>query len=234
MTGVPAVLAAALWWTFLSDPPCESAGVEAVIVGLASLKRVLARADLWLVATLFLRHNFVLYTWVGWMPDFPTSVGASAKAAGWITSATLWTGMPSAILLSRFSARLHTRKLFLWVPSILPMLLSLLLLVIRPSIAWPVMLLAGAATSIRFNTILALPVEMVSAEQSASASGIVVIVGYMGALAGPLLAGFMLDSGGAKAGCSCPSPLPQRLRQPSLWLPPKRAEDCRGRNRLLV
>ncbi len=142
-----------------------------------------------------LAPQFRAVTWVGWMPHFLTSMEASAKAAGWITSVTLWTGMPSVILLSRLSARLHTRTPFLWVPSILLMLLSLLLLVIRPSIAWLVMLLAGAATSIRFNTILAPPVEMVSAEQSGSASGIVMSVGYMGALAAPLLAGFILDSG---------------------------------------
>ena len=52
----------------------------------------------------------------------------------------------------------------------------------------------GVAAAIRFATILALPVEIVGPAQAGSASGLVISVGYTGALVGPLIGGLIIDS----------------------------------------
>jgi MFS transporter, CP family, cyanate transporter len=194
ISSIPAMLAAVLWWLFIHDPPCEIAGEQAVNVGLASLRKVITRPDLWLVAVLFLTHNFVLYTILGWMPSFLTSIGVVVAYAGLDTSVIFWAGAVSIILLTQLSTRLGRRKPFIWGPSILLIITSLVALVIDAQASWYLMILIGLATAIRFTMIITLPVELVGPGHAGSASGLVMSVGYIGALAGPVLSGLILDS----------------------------------------
>jgi CP family cyanate transporter-like MFS transporter len=70
-------------------------------------------------------------------------------------------------------------------------------LLINPTLSWVLVLFAGAANAIRFSTILSLPLEMVDPRQAGMASGMVMSVGYIGALVGPLIGGIILDSTGS-------------------------------------
>ena len=164
------------------------------------LKQMVARKDLWLVSCLFLLHNFVLYTWAGWLPQYLTSIGASADKAGLITSVTLWVGLPSVLLLSQLSSRLQRRKPFLWGPTILLAITTFAILHVNIPLTWMIAAFTGIATSVRFSTILALPVEMVEPNQSGSASGMTMSVGYTGALLGPVIGGIILDATGSYTG----------------------------------
>jgi len=197
ISALPAVAAAILWWLLVGDPPCESAGVETVGFDISALRKIVARADLWLAGLLFFLHNIVLYTWIGWVPQFLTGIGASADAAGLITSVVLWVGIPSVILLPRVSTRLGKRKPFLWGSSILLVFASYGALFINLPLSWVLMFFTGIATTTRFVMLLALPVEMVTPEISGSASGMVMSIGYVGALVGPLAGGFILDTTGS-------------------------------------
>ena len=191
---IPAIVAVLLWWIFIHDPPCESAGVELVSIGLASLSKIITKADLWLVSILFFMHNIVVYTILGWMPSFLISIGAKATSAGLITSIIFWVGTLSILLLTRLSTRLGRRKPFLWGSSVLLILASYGALLVTIPTSWILMSLIGMAAAIRFAMILALPVEMSTPENSGSASGLVMSVGYLGAITGPVISGLILDS----------------------------------------
>jgi MFS transporter, CP family, cyanate transporter len=196
-SSVPAILAAVLWWLLIKDPPCETAGVENVRFDLAALRRLVRRSDLLLVAVLFLLHNVVLYTWIGWMPAFLASIGAGSYIAGLITSVALWVGVPNVVLLSRLSARLGRRKPFLWAPTILLTAAAFAVPWVNVPLSWALMFVTGIGTSIRFATILALPVEMVEPGQSGAATGLMMSIGYIGALVGPLVGGYIIDTTGS-------------------------------------
>lgn len=193
---IPAAAAALLWVLLIRDPPCASAGIEPVRFGMAALRRVVGRRQLWLVAFLFLLHNVVLYAWVGWIPEFLRSIGAGDNSAGLIASLTFWIGIPSVLLLARLSFRIGRRKPFLWAPSIMLALVCAGVLLNNIALSWALMMLVGVAASIRFTTILALPVEMVLPGEGGSASGLVMSVGYIGALVGPFVGGLVLDHTG--------------------------------------
>ena len=197
VSGFPAILAAILWWTFIKDPPCETAGTEPVRFSLKALRQLMARGDLLLAAALFLLHNVVLYTWIGWMPAYLVSIGASHQVSGLITSVALWVGVPSVLLLSRLSARLGRRKPFLWGPTLLLTVASYAVLLVNVPLAWVLMFFAGIGTSIRFATILSLPVEMVEPGQGGAATGLMMSIGYIGALVGPLVGGYIIDKTGS-------------------------------------
>jgi len=197
VSSVPAILAVVLWWAFIKDPPCEAAGTETVRFDLAALRKLIGRFDLLLVAMLFFLHNIVLYTWIGWMPAYLVSIGSGQYIAGLITSVALWVGVPSVLLLSRLSARLGRRKPFLWAPTVLLTLAAYAVLLVDVRLSWALMFVAGMGTSIRFATILALPVEMVEPGQAGAATGLMMSIGYIGALVGPLAGGYILDATGS-------------------------------------
>jgi CP family cyanate transporter-like MFS transporter len=197
LSTVPIFVALILWWPLINDPPCEVAGVEEAGVDMRALKTVVTRKDLWLVSVFFWLHNFVLYTFVGWLPQYLVNIGAGSNSSGLITSLTFWIGIPSVILLSRLSVKLGRRKPFLWGSSILLIVAMYAALLINVTLSWVLVLFVGAANAIRFSTILSLPVEMVHPGQTGMASGMVMSVGYIGALVGPLIGGIVLDSTGS-------------------------------------
>ncbi len=194
ISSIPAILVVLLWWIFIHDPPCESAGIQAVNFGLASFRKIITNSGLWLVSALFFTHNVVLYTILGWMPSFLASIGAKVSIAGLITSIIFLVGTVSVLSLTRLSTKLGRRKPFLWGTSIVLIVASLGPLMINLPTSWILMSLIGLAAATRFTMILTLPVEMVSPEHSGSASGLVMSVGYLGALTGPIIGGIILDT----------------------------------------
>ena len=62
---------------------------------------------------------------------------------------------------------------------------------------WFIMAIAGFVNVLRFNTLLTLPAEMVPKERAGVASGVVVAIGYAGAVVGPIVAGQILDVTGS-------------------------------------
>jgi CP family cyanate transporter-like MFS transporter len=197
LSTIPILVALLLWWPLIHDPPCEVAGVEGAGVDMRALKAIVIRRDLWLVSVFFCLHNFVLYTFVGWLPQYLLHIGAGSSSSGLITSLTFWIGIPSVLLLSWVSVNLGRRKPLLWGSSILLIVVMYAALLTKPALSWVPVLFAGAANAIRFSTILSLPIEMVHPHQAGMASGLVMSVGYVGALVGPLVGGILLDRTGS-------------------------------------
>ena len=111
-----------------------------------------------------------------------------------MTSVMLWVGVPTVILVPiLLSGRHIPRKSFIWIPSVMYAFLSGAILYVNQISLWFLMIIAGIINILRFNTLLTLPVEIMPKEHAGTASGVVVSIGYMGAVVGPLIAGQILD-----------------------------------------
>ena len=189
---IPAIVAAAAWWIVVKDPPQKSTTDKPLTVG--SLFLTVARnKQIWLVAILFLLHNFFFYTWTGWAPHLLMMKGATATSAGLITSIFPWVGIPTVIFMPRLAYKLGVRKPFLWVPAIVMALAAAGATTMSLSLSWFVMALVGVASNTRFTTVIALPVEMVAPDDVGTASGLILSIGHLGAV-GAWIGGRILDN----------------------------------------
>lgn len=121
-----------------------------------------------------------------------------------MTSVMLWVGVPTVILVPiLLSGRHIPRKSFIWIPSVMYAFLSGAILYVNQISLWFLMIIAGIINILRFNTLLTLPVEIMPKEHAGTASGVVVSIGYMGAVVGPLIAGQILDLTGTLQSVFC-------------------------------
>jgi len=195
---IPAIVAAGLWWWQIRrQSPPQVATTKTDQPRSMPLSRVLRDRKLWLVAIMLLLHNFFFYTWTGWAPTLLYNKGASVDLAGIITSIIMWVGVPTLFIIPRMSFRMGVRKPFLWVPSIILAASALAALYVDINLSWGLMALVGIAIVTRFSTVLALPVEMMPKEEVGIASGLVLSIGYIGAIIGPLIGGRVLDLTGS-------------------------------------
>lgn len=56
-----------------------------------------------------------------------------------------------------------------------------------------IMIIAGIINILRFNTLLSLPVEIIPKKHAGVAGGVVIAIGYLGAVIGPSMAAIILD-----------------------------------------
>jgi len=189
---IPAIVAAIAWWIIVKEPPREYKANEPLTVG-SHFSRVARNKQIWLVAIIFLLHNFFFYTWTGWAPLLLMMKGATATSAGLITSIFPWVGIPTVILMPRLAYKLHVRKPFLWVPAIVMALAAAGATHMNLTLSWLVMALVGIANNTRFTTVIALPVEMVAPEDTGTASGLILSIGHLGAV-GAWVGGHTLDT----------------------------------------
>ncbi|GAJ03164.1 unnamed protein product, partial [marine sediment metagenome] len=113
------------------------------------------------------------------------------------TSIIAWVSIPTVFFMPRLAYKLGLRKPFLWIPSIILALAAWGAIHISLSMSWLLMALVGVANTTRFITILALPVEMIPEEDVGTASGLVLSIGYIGGIIGPLIGGRILDITGS-------------------------------------
>ncbi len=184
------IIAAICWWLLVKEPP-RPAGTR------LQFAPVLRNKNLWLAAILLFLATFYIYTWSGWMPLLLTQRGASESLAGLLVSAGMWVGIPAVIILPRLSFKLGVRKPFLWVPGIILTLGALAAIYASVPANWALQVVVGAVASTRFAIVLALPIELMPQEQVGTASGLVLAIGYAGAISGPLIGGVILDFTGS-------------------------------------
>ncbi|HEY0196269.1 MAG TPA: MFS transporter [Methanobacterium sp.] len=195
---VPLLVATVLWWVIVREPPCPNAEVEPEKIEYAEIKQTLGNKILWLLAFILFLHNFFFYTWSGWVPTYLLEKGVTLSVAGLMTSIMLWVGVPTVILVPILaSGRDIPRKLFIWIPSLIFAFLAWAIIFASQFYIWLLMIIAGIVNILRFNTLLTLPVEIMPREHAGTASGVVVSIGYMGAVVGPMVAGQILDVTGS-------------------------------------
>jgi CP family cyanate transporter-like MFS transporter len=194
---IPPVIAAILWWILAKDPPQERISSELVSGGGTLLRKVLRNKNLWLVASIFLLHDFFFHSWAAWAPTLMMFKGAPPELAGLITSVVVWVGIFAVFFMPRLAYKLGLRKPFLWIPGFVLALAAWGALHVTLPMSWPLMALIGFALETRFVTIIALPVEMMPKEEVGTASGLVFSVGLTGGVIGSFVGGRILDLTGS-------------------------------------
>ena len=63
--------------------------------------------------------------------------------------------------------------------------------------SWLIMGIVGVAHNTRFMGIMALPVEMIPEKAVGAASGLILSIGFIGAIIGPLIGGHLFDLTGS-------------------------------------
>jgi len=194
---IPPILAAILWWILVKEPPQDRISDKMLSRAKIPLRQVLRNKAVWLVAILFLLHAFFTYAWYGWTPALLMLKRATPELAGLLTSVTAWVSIPAFFLMPRLSYKMGVRRLFLWVPAILLALVAWLAIYIDLSMIWLLMVVVGVADAAKFTTLMALPVEMMPKEEVGRASGLILSIGFIGAIIGPLIGGHILDLTGS-------------------------------------
>ena len=131
--------------------------------------------------------------WTGWTPALMMQKGAAPALAALIASVTLWAAIPSTLLLPRLSDKLGLRKPFIWGPSFVLAFATLGVIYITVPMSWFLMAFIGVAHATRFAIIMALPAEMMPRKVVGASSGLILSVGYMGGIIGPLVGGRIFD-----------------------------------------
>ncbi len=195
---IPLLIATILWWVLVREPPCPSNETESEHIGSAGLTHVLKNRTLWLLALILLLHNIFFYTWTGWLPTYLLQKGFSLNFTGFLTSVMVWVGIPTVLLVPMFYSKINaSKRLLIWIPSLIFAFLAIWILYASHFSIYIIMVIAGIINILRFNTLLSLPVEIIPKEYSGVAGGVVISVGYIGAVIGPSMAGQILDVTGS-------------------------------------
>jgi CP family cyanate transporter-like MFS transporter len=191
---IPTLIAAGFWWAMVKEPQARSIHIEEPTTYVADFRVALLNRHLWLIAGLMFLHQFFMWNWTGWAPVMMVLKGAPPHLAGIIASITIWVILPTFLLMPRLSYKVGLRKPFLWIPSIALAIVSWAARYVTVSASWYLMAVVGIAAGTRFTTLLTLPVEMMHERQAGMASGMVLSVGFVGGVIGPLVGGRILDT----------------------------------------
>ncbi len=85
----------------------------------------------------------------------------------------------------------------MWGPSIILAFTSLWAIYVNVPMGWALMTVASIAHNIRLVIVLALPIELVPKKAVGTASGLLLSIGYIGGIIGPLIGGHILDLTGS-------------------------------------
>jgi CP family cyanate transporter-like MFS transporter len=191
---IPALIAAVLWWIVVRNHPVATDQIQQVDGKNKLFAPVWKNGNLWLVGLMFFFLNIQYYTWSAWTPALLMQKGASPELSAAITSVRSWAGIPFIFLLPWISYKVGLRKPFIWSSTIITALASWSAMYISVPLFWPLMVVLALGGGTAFAMILALPVELASKESVGAASGMVLSIGYIGAAAGPWIAGRILDA----------------------------------------
>lgn len=191
--GIAPVAAAIVWWIVVKRPPHNLIITRTTSENSPPLRQIIQNKQLWILTSLFLLLSVFFYNWSGWAPTLMMLKGATASLAGILTSITLWVSIPTCFLMPLLAYKLRLRKPFLWIPAIALVAAAMGARTVSLDMSWLVMVIVGVAVHTQFPIILALPVELVPKEQVGAASGLLLSIGYIGGVIGPIVGGRILD-----------------------------------------
>ncbi len=191
--GIAPIAAAIVWWVVVKQPPHSVIHTQSARTDNISFRRILRNKHIWLLSALLFLLNMFFYTWSGWAPTLLMLKQATPEMAGLLSSVAIWVGIPTGFLMPRLAYKLGLRKPFLWMPAIALAAAALGARTITLDMSWIIMVVVGVAVMTQWAILLALPVEMVPKEQVGAASGLVLSIGYIGGVIGPLIGGRILD-----------------------------------------
>jgi len=194
---IPAAVGAVLWWFVVKEYPSPSSTQQAPSEGKGAghSYHVWKNRNLWVAAFILFFLNTQFYTWAGWTPQLMIMKGARPETAALMISFNSWVSIPFMFLIPWASHRVGLVRPFIWLAALGFILSAWAAIYIPVALGWPLMFLLGVLVSI-YPLLLALPVDLAPKEYVGAASGMMLSIGYLGALAGPWLAGFLLDVSG--------------------------------------
>jgi CP family cyanate transporter-like MFS transporter len=140
--------------------------------------------------------NFAFFITIGWLPTYLASVGWAPVSAGTVTSVISFVEVPAILLIPHLSDRMGGGKLIIMMSFLLISICSLAIL-FEPSATWMVAPVLGITFGGTFVLILAFPAQFTKQEKVGRAAGAILAIGYLGALIGPPLAGYLRDVTGS-------------------------------------
>jgi len=140
--------------------------------------------------------NLMFYATLGWLPTYLIEEGWDAASAATATSVISFVEVPAVLLIPILSDVTGGRR---FVPVVGFFLISICSagLAFNPALSWFVNPVLGTTFGGIFALLLVTPVELVGKEKVASAAGAIISIGYVGALTGPLITGYLRDSTGS-------------------------------------
>jgi cyanate permease len=140
--------------------------------------------------------NLIFYATIGWLPSYLIEEGWEAVSAATATSVISFVEVPAVLLIPILSDFTGGRKFVLVLGFFLISICSASL-AFNTALSWFVTPVLGTTFGGIFALLLATPVELVGKEKVASAAGAIISIGYVGALTGPLVTGYLRDSTGS-------------------------------------
>ncbi|MFQ5998189.1 MAG: CynX/NimT family MFS transporter [Candidatus Bathyarchaeia archaeon] len=184
-------LVAAVGWWLLAKGPTKATGALAFTS--STLRRVLKKRSVWIVALISFLNWFIFGVETGWLPSFYVAKGVDASLAGVLVSTLTIGNMAGVFFGPMASDRVGLRRPFLWGFFLVSGVGGYLLLVSPTDVGWVLMPLLGFAVAVSFVFGFILPMELVEPSEVGSASGVVISAAAFGAVIGPLLTGYFRD-----------------------------------------
>jgi len=199
---VPVVL---LWWIGFRPPVSRRKGLKNCLLPETSdfnegnNRAGRLPASLLICGLLLALLNMIFYCTIGWLPTYLTERAWPAARAATATSLISFIEIPAILLIPLLVDRVGRRRLavissFAWMSACSAVISG------APSLAWFTIPCFGITLGGVFVLLLAIPVDLVEAKKVGRAAGIVISIGYAGALIGPPTAGYLRDLTGSFAG----------------------------------
>lgn len=162
-------------------------------------REVLALPGLVPLGVVFCAQVALFYSMTTWLPTYSVSRGWALAAASLPSVLLSLLSVPGSFLAPLASARLGgPRGPLLWAGALTTLSQVGLLLAPEVGLVWA--MLTGIGTSFAFVLGMAAPAELAPRERVGSVAGILLAVGYLGSLLGPLGVGVLRDlTGGFSA-----------------------------------
>jgi CP family cyanate transporter-like MFS transporter len=136
--------------------------------------------------------NLIFYSTIGWLPTYLTERGWDPVLAATATSVISFLEIPAVLLVPMLSDRTGRRRLIM-ISSFLLLAISSIAVSLSPSSIWFISPILGITFGGIFALLLSLPVELVKKEKVGRAAGAIISVGYIGALTGAPVTGYLRD-----------------------------------------
>jgi CP family cyanate transporter-like MFS transporter len=192
--GFFSAVAAIAWWIFAREPPSKNVVVGSKNDPRIDTNRVWTNVQTWLVAILLTLMNVLFYTLGGWLPTIFVERGSQPYDASLMASMAYFLAVPATLIIPFLSGRIGRRKPFLWILALVAAGASYGLLITPVFFGWFLASALGFATAGIIVLCYILPVELFPSSALGRASGIIVSVGFVGGIIGPLAAGLLRDA----------------------------------------
>jgi cyanate permease len=162
-----------------------------------SLSVVLRSKQMWMV---MITCMFLLAPQIGLFGFLQTILkqkGMDGTTAGLVTATITLFMIPGSFITPMISDRMRTRKPFIWVTSIVAAIALYFTGTTLGLSLWISAITYGFLIGSMAPIILAMPVELMGASYSATAGGLTLVGGYIGAMIAPWLAGYFSTATGS-------------------------------------